>query len=117
MGEDIKVKFHYSKSNLFRVIHADGAWGGLTPDLQVFFSLFNSRPPIPQILGFNLKDGVGPLEEVPDMTVSKDGIVREVEVGVVMSLENVQALIDFLKGRLEAADKIKLMQSEAQTKQ
>lgn len=109
-----KIRFHYQKANLFRVIHADGAWGGLTPDLQVFFSLFNTRPPIPQVLGFDIQAGGMQLEERPEMTVSKDGLLREVEVGVVMSPENVQALIDFLKGRLEAVDQIKSKMSEKQ---
>ena len=49
------------------------------------------------------------------MTVAKDGLMREVEVGVVMSPENVQALIDFLKGRLEAAQQIKSQIADKQT--
>jgi hypothetical protein len=109
-----KLRFHYQKANLFRVIHADGAWGGLTPDLQVFFSLFNTRPPIPQVLGFDIQGDGMQLEECPEMTVSKDGLLREVEVGVVMSPENVKALIDFLRGRLEAVEQIKSTISEKQ---
>jgi len=113
--DDKKIKFYYQKANLFRVIHADGAWGGLTPDLQVFFSLFNTRPPIPQVLGFDIQGDGMPLQERQDMTVAKDGLMREVEVGVVMSPENVQALIDFLKGRLEAAQQIKSQIADKQT--
>jgi hypothetical protein len=105
--EGKKIKFFFQKSNLFRVVHADGAWGGLTPDLQIFFSLFNTRPPIPQILGQAITPDGQLGAEIPEMTVVKDGILREVEVGVMMSPENVQALIDFLQTRVEAAKEIR----------
>lgn len=102
-----RVLFHYEKSNLFRVVHADGAWGGLTPDLDVFFTFFNSRPPIPQILVHEIEDDGHVGEEILDQKVGKDGIVREVEVGVVMSAQHVEALIAFLQDRLESIKKIK----------
>ncbi len=108
MNQESKtVKFFFQKSNLFRVIHVDGAWGGLTPDLQIFFSLFNTRPPIPQILGQAITPEGQVGTEVSEMTVVKDGLLREVEVGVVMSPENVQALIDFLQARVAAAKDIR----------
>ena len=106
MDQDKNIRFHFKKSNLFRVVHADGAWGGLTPELDVFFTLYNSRPPIPEILVHPVQeDGtLGP--DIPALNVSKDGIVREVEVGIIMKPQHVQALIDFLKGRLEQLEKI-----------
>ena len=115
MSQDKKtVKFHYKKSNLFRVLHADGAWGGLTPEGNIFFTFYNSRPPIPEVLVQPVEeDGtLGP--EIPELKVSKDGIVREVEVGVTMTPENVQSLIEFLKGRLEHVEKIRSMTRPAQ---
>ena len=105
--DSVRVKFHYLKSGLYRVIHADGAWGGLTPDLQLFFSFFNTRPPIPKILGFEISEEGMLSKELPEIKESKDGLVREVEVGVVMSPENVEALIAFLQERLKAVHEIK----------
>jgi hypothetical protein len=97
---DGKVRFHFQKSNQFRVVRADGAWGGVTPDLELFFSLYNTRPAIPQLLVHPISaDGtLGP--DIPEMKVSKEGFVREVEVGVIMQKQHVKALIDFLKDRL-----------------
>lgn len=117
--ETKKVKFFYSKSSLFRVVLADGAWGGLTPELNIFFALFNTRPPIPQILAQRIQEDGTLGEEIPESRVTKDGILREVEVGVTMTPENVRSLIDFLKGRLEQIDKIKaqIQQSQEQGKQ
>ena len=91
------IKFHYKKSNLFRVIHAEGAYGGLTPEANVFFTFFNSRPPIPETLVQELSEDGQLGREVADQRVCKDGIVREVEVGVLMSPKNVRSLIEFLQ--------------------
>jgi hypothetical protein len=38
---------HYIKSKDFRVIYAEGAWGGPSPHGMIAFSLYNERPPIP----------------------------------------------------------------------
>ena len=102
-----KVQFYYKKSNLFRVMHADGAWGGLTPEGQIFFSLYNSRPPIPEMLVHDIREDGTLGEDIPELKISKDGIIREVECGIIMSPENVQNLIDFLKGRLDLLEKLK----------
>ena len=102
----MKIEFHYKKSSLFRVVHSNGAWGGLTPDLDVFVAFFNSRPPIPETVVHELSEEgvVGP--EVPELKVSKNGIVREVEVGVIMKPEDVRNLITFLQDRLDNIKKI-----------
>lgn len=102
-----QIQFHYKKSNLFRVIHSDGAWGGLTPELDVFFTFFNSRPPIPEMLVQKIDDDGKLGDEIPELGISKKGIVREVEVGVVMKSEDVQNLIIFLQDRLANIKKIK----------
>jgi hypothetical protein len=108
MSEDTtKLTFHYQKSNLFRVVYADGAWGGLTPELDVFFSFFNSRPAIPQILVQEINSDGSLGKERDDLKVSKDGIVREVEVGVVMTPQNVKSLIEFLQTRLTQVEDIR----------
>jgi hypothetical protein len=97
---DGKVRFHFQNSNQFRVVRADGAWGGVTPELELFFSLYNTRPAIPQLLVHPINpDGtLGP--DIPELKVSKEGFVREVEVGVIMQKQHVAALIEFLKDRL-----------------
>ena len=44
------VKFHYIKSNSFRVLHVDGSLGGITPGRNIFVSLFSERGALPQII-------------------------------------------------------------------
>jgi hypothetical protein len=57
-AEDHRLPFHFRKSSLFRVIHADGAYGGISPNGNIHFALYNERFPIPKITsrGFT-KDG------------------------------------------------------------
>lgn len=82
-----KVTYHYIKSNAFRVIHADGVQGGLTPNLKVQMALFNERMPIPRQIVHNVKSGPGEgsfeLGDEVERSV-RDGIVREVEAEVLM---------------------------------
>ena len=43
-----RVRFDYIKSAAFRVIHADGVVGGVTPRLDVHMDFWSERFPIPQ---------------------------------------------------------------------
>lgn len=84
------LQFHFIKSNFFRVIHADGAFGGVGPRGTIGISLFSERIPIPQVsqapsvqIGENHVEIVG--DEMP--TEGKVGVVREVEAHIIMSPE------------------------------
>src|SRR3990172_8149969 len=52
----------YIKSNLFRVIHADGVIGGITPRGLIHMSIWSERPTIPQHIVHEMSpsDGIGP---------------------------------------------------------
>lgn len=97
MNDKPKVQFHYNKSNLFRVIHADGAWGGLTPDLNLFVGFYSQRPPIPNMTVQPLMDDGTLGEEIREAKISKAGIVREMEAGIVLSESTVDSLIEWLQ--------------------
>lgn len=99
-----KVKFHYIKSNAFRVVHADGAIGGLTPQLNVFVSLYSDRLPIPELQVMQVDENGLLGSELANERVSKPGVVREVEVGVVLSLSTARALAQFLTEQVQQAD-------------
>jgi hypothetical protein len=100
-----KVKFHYEKGNFFRVIHVDGAIGGLTPTLDIFLSIYNQRAPIPQITVQRVTSSSQLGEEVLEERVQKDGVFREVEVGLVMNLTVAKALHQWLTEKIEIAEK------------
>jgi hypothetical protein len=97
-----KITFHYIKSHLFRVIHAEGAIGGLTPSREIFFSLFNERGALPQSIEYSISPD-GKLGE-ESRREGKTGIVRETEIGILITAENAKKLSDFL------LEQIKLIQ-------
>ena len=101
------VTFHYIKSNLFRVIHADGAWGGITPKLKIQMALFSERNPIPQqtVQEVTEADTLG--DERKAERVSRKGVIREVEAEVVMDVETAESLAEFLNSRVDEAKSIR----------
>lgn len=77
------IAAHFKKSNFFRVVHADGAYGGATPRGYFHMALYNERGAIPRQVEIPLIDG----QPAPERTTDTlGGIVREVEVDVVMDL-------------------------------
>jgi len=93
------VKFHYIKGNLFRVIHVDGAIGGITPQRQVFVSLFSERAALPTLIEYGISpDGVLGEEKLRE---GKEGLVREMDVGIVLSVEGAKQLAEFLQKQLQ----------------
>lgn len=85
-----EVTYHYLKSAQFRVVHVDGATAGITPGGLLHVAIFNERPAIPQ-------QTVHPIEPdgkvgAPTSTITRGGIVREVEVEALMSLDTAKAI-------------------------
>ena len=104
------IEFHYIKSNGFRVVHADGVWGGATPRGYITMSFYSERFPIPRGITHELKP---PEQHTLGKEIArniKEGLVREVEVEVMIDLEMAQSLIPWLKEKidiLEALDEVK----------
>ena len=88
------VKFHYRKAKFFKVIHVDGVIGGPTPERAVFVALYNQRSPIPRVVEQAIS-GDGRLG--PELKrEGKDGIFREVEVGIVLTPKAASEIGQFL---------------------
>ena len=100
------VRFDYIKGQFFRVIHADGVVGGLTPRLDVHMDFWSERFPIPKQVVHALKEDGSLGEEVKAERQTRDAIVREVEAGVVLDVETARALRDWLNERIAEADKL-----------
>ncbi len=98
-----RVEFRYLKSTAFRVIHADGAWGGLTPRGDIHMVLYNERPTIPDVTANELNPDGSLGKEIGK--VWKEGMVREVEVDVIMSYPTAKALLTWLSTKVESIDK------------
>ncbi len=102
------IRFHMIKSGAFRVIHADGAFGGPTPRGNLMFTLYSERVPFPQRISHELTSTPeGELrlgDEIVADRISKDGVVRELECGVVMDIAGVRSLHAWLGAKIKEMD-------------
>ena len=87
------IRIHYIKSPTFRTIHLDGAIGGVTPNGHIHMAVYNERPAIPREQVFELSgEGLGPIVD----TVGREGIVREMDVDILMSLREAKSVRNWL---------------------
>ncbi len=106
--EENLIVFEYIKSAYFRVIHSDGLFGGVTPEGNIHFALFSDRPAIPrmQVHKQGPNGSVGDL--LPERTVVRPGIIREMDVDVVVNEATARAMVDWLIGQLDQLDRMKI---------
>jgi hypothetical protein len=77
------LEAHYEKSNFFRVVHADGMFGGLSPSGHLHIAFFNQRTPLPKKSSISVATNGVATETVTD---TKTGLFREIEVDITMDL-------------------------------
>ena len=100
-----EVSFTYAKSNLFRVIHSDGVIGSLTPKNDLFISFYHERQPLPDKLIYEItEEGTLGKEKEDKRVVSTEGILREMEVGVVIDLNFARNLSLWLTKIIQQAE-------------
>ena len=97
---DQNVRISYPASNDYKVVHANGAYGGITPDgTEIKFDLYQeySQPleyETRQIHGATMGDIIGKQPATPD-------IVRERLVGVAMTLDKAELLAKWMMGKIQ----------------
>ena len=98
-----RVALNYIKSNFFRVIHADGCHGGITPQGFVQMAIFSERLPIPQRVVYQLSPQ-GVLIDPPMESIGREGAIREVEVEMLMTPEMARSLGAWLLDKAKQFD-------------
>lgn len=96
-----RVKFHYLKAPGFRTIHVDGVLGGPAPSGFLNAAFFSERLPIPQTSTFAVTAEGGLGDELIDERVGRDGVTREVEVNLIMSVDMAARLYGWLGEHLK----------------
>ena len=94
------IVFEYIKNASFRVIHTDGAIGGVTPQGNIHFALFSERAAIPRLLVHEANPDGTLGKALSDRTVVRPGIIREMDVDVVMSLATAKLFAAWLGDRI-----------------
>jgi len=108
------VRFFYIKGQHFRVVHMDGLIGGLTPRGMLHVSTYSERPAIPQTTEHDIGEN-GQLSGAIHQE-GKVGIVRELDVDIIMSRTTAVELRDWLTDRIADIDKyITAAQPQAKT--
>ncbi len=92
-----KLKLIYQKTNNYRVYHTDGIYGGITPNGNVYMAIFNERRPIPQIEEYDVESGKAVLKS----SEGKDGIIREVEAGLIFNYPTLILLRDWMNDKIK----------------
>ena len=108
-----KVVFHYVKSKHARTIHVDGVFGGPSPKGDgITIGVFSERHPYPDSSVYVPGPEAGKLvEDRARRKTTRDGVVREIEATLVLSLENAIQMKEWLD---EHIDKLQRMrQTEA----
>lgn len=95
-----RIKFSYLKSPGFRVIHVDGGIGSVTPTGYIHLALYSERLPIPRELVHEVKPDGTLGAEVRDERVAKAGVLRELEVDAIFSLQTAVGLRDWLTEKI-----------------
>jgi hypothetical protein len=113
-GAALELAFEFIKGNYFRVIHVDGAWGGMAPSgRNIHMALFNERRPIPTevVHPISAAGALGP--EIGAKRRSRTGMVREVEVELVMALETAISIHTWLGEKIVELAKVQGISIEA----
>ncbi|MCI0553464.1 MAG: hypothetical protein L0287_21155 [Anaerolineae bacterium] len=95
-----EIEFQFEKSNLFRVIHVDGVFGGISPGSKLLhMAVYNERQPIPKVVTHRLDKGtVG--QEILEKREGRHGLFREIEADLIISEETAVALRTWLDGKI-----------------
>lgn len=101
-----KVHFYYEKAHQFRVIHADGVHGGLTPRMNIHMAVFSERNPIPQRETYLLRPDDIIQGEEKDLRVQKEGFFREVEADIVFSIDTARNVAKWLSEKVAEAERV-----------
>jgi len=103
-GIDIEageIRFDFIKSNNFRVIHVEGAYGGSSPHNLIHMMVYNERWPIPKQITKEFKEGQTGREID---RASRDAIVRDVEAQLVMDVTTAKRICKWLNDTINSIE-------------
>lgn len=106
------INFRYIKSNHFRVTHADGVWGGLTPQFNLYIAPYNERQPMPDQVSHSITSEGRLGEEIVANRIASEAIIRELETGIVMTLPVAKALASWIMQLVDQVEKAQQTEGE-----
>ncbi len=110
-----QLQVNYTKSRLFRVIHGDGVIGNITPKRHLFVSFYSERASLPDRVVHEITQD-GRLGEPVEETNNSPGLMREMEVGVVLDIETAKAFAVWLTTMASRIDAMYAVEEAAEKK-
>ena len=92
------VTFKFTESQHHRVIHVDGAWGGITGQGLIHMDLFSEYKSPPDSVRVQLEDGKLPKELT---RIGGEEITREREVTAMLNLRTAVAIRGWLNQKID----------------
>ena len=92
--------FHFIKTQDFRTIHVDGAWGGLsTQGEYIHMAVYSERYPLPQQMKHEVyQDGrVG--KEIKRL--GREGVIRDVHADLVFDIRTAETIRTWLDSKIK----------------
>jgi hypothetical protein len=94
-----KLEFDLIKSNFFRVVKCDGAFGGISANGSIHMGVYSERNPFPTKVVHSIDNGqLGP--EIETLRETRKAVVRELEVDVAMDIAGAMVLRQWLDARI-----------------
>ena len=89
-----EIEFNYIKGSNFRVVHADGAIGNGTPSGNLFLVFYSERFPLPDSQTFGISEDGRVIGEITEKrNVNSNGVMREVEIGVMLDINVAKGMV------------------------
>jgi len=97
-----KIPFSYQKTDGYRTVTVSGAIGSSTPNGDIFMAVYTDRPHIPQASYISV-DSDGKVLGKEELQISV-GLVREVEVGLIMNIETAKKVREWLGQHIDGLE-------------
>jgi hypothetical protein len=101
-----KVRFRFNKTPEYKIISANGAYGGMTPRGTFLLHFFNEYAPIPvaEVVDIDEKGTIKkaqPIRDQGDVEFGKPVYVRDLVIGISMPPEQAVSLANFILERVK----------------
>lgn len=93
-----KVRFVYKKSEGYQTHYANGAYGAITPRGDMEFNFFFEHRDVPEDEVMKVEGNQLTPEEYPSTDVT---VIRDINVGIIMTIEQAEALGKWFIGTIE----------------
>lgn len=101
-----KVSFHYIKNNDFRTVFASGLIGGITGQGLINMDIYTDRVVIPRKTYADINPN-GSITDLPAENEAKDGVIREVQFGIVMDVDTAKSIVLWIQNNIALIEGIK----------